>query len=99
MFVLANFLAALAQVLDWLLGLYFWIIIIRALISWVHPDPYHPLVRFLHAITEPALRPLRRIIPGSGLGFDLSPAIAVLIIYFLRSFLVRTLIDLAGRLR
>jgi len=98
LFVLAHLLIALARILDLLLGLYFWIIIIRAILSWVRPDPYHPLVRFLHTITEPILAPLRRLLPG-GLGLDLSPAIALLILYFLRSFLVQTLFDLAGRLR
>lgn len=99
MFVLANFLTALARVLDLLLAFYFWIIILRVILSWVRPDPYHPLVRFLHAITEPILAPVRRLLPGGALGLDLSPAIALLIVYFLRGFLVRTLFDLAGRLR
>jgi YggT family protein len=98
LFALANFIVALTQILDLLLRLYFWILIIRALLSWVHPDPYHPLVRFLHAITEPTLAPLRRFLPR-GLSVDLSPVAALLIIYFLRSFLVPTLYDLAGRLR
>lgn len=98
MFVLANFIVALTQILDLLLRLYFWIIIIRALLSWVQPDPYHPLVRFLHAITEPALAPLRRFLPR-GLSVDLSPVVALLIIYFFRSFLIPTLYNLAGRLR
>ena len=99
LFIVANFLSALAQVLDVLLGIYFWIIILRAILSWVRPDPYHPLVRLLYAITEPILAPLRRLLPGGGLGLDLSPAIALLVLYFLRGFLVRTLFDLAGRLR
>ncbi|MDH7499691.1 MAG: YggT family protein [candidate division NC10 bacterium] len=98
MFILAHFLAALAQILDLLFGLYFWILVLRAILSWVRPDPYHPLMRFLYAITEPILAPLRRLLPP-GLGIDLSPAIALLVLYFLRSFLVRTLFDLAGRLR
>jgi len=99
LFVLGNFIGALARILDALLGLYIWVIIIRAVISWVHADPYHPLVRFLHAVTEPILAPLRRLFPLRGVGLDLSPMIALLIIYFLRSFLVRTLFELAERLR
>jgi len=99
MFVFGNFISAVTQILDLLLRLYFWIIIIRALLSWVQPNPYHPLVRFLHAITEPVLSRLRRFLPR-GLGpVDLSPLVAVLIIYFLRSFLIPTLYDLAGRMR
>jgi YggT family protein len=99
LFILANFLSALARVLDLLLGLYFWIIILRAILSWVRPDPYHPLVRFLYAITEPVLAPIRRLLPGGGIGLDFSPVIALLILHFMRSFLVQTLFDLAGRLR
>ena len=99
MLILANFLSALARVLDLLLGLYFWIIILRAILSWVRPDPYHPLVRFLYAITEPVLAPILRLLPGGGIGLDFSPVIALLILHFMRSFLVQTLFDLAGRLR
>jgi YggT family protein len=99
MFVLANLLSALAGVLDLVLGLYFWIIVLRAILSWVRPDPYHPLVRLLHSLTEPVLAPLRRLLPGGRVGLDLSPLLALLLLYFLRSFLVQTLFDLARRMR
>lgn len=99
MFVLANFTSALARLLDFLLGLYFWIIVLRAVISWVRPDPYHPLVRLLYSLTEPVLAPLRRLIPRGMGGLDISPLLALLLLYFLRSFLVQTLFDLARRMR
>lgn len=99
MFVLSHFIQAFTRVLDLLLGIYFWIIVIRALISWVGPDPYNPVVRFLHGVTEPILEPLRRRIPQAGLKLDLSPMVVLLIIYFLRSFIISTLYELAGRLR
>ncbi len=98
MFVLANFIRALASIIDIILRLYFWIIIIRAIISWVNPDPYNPIVRFLYQITEPVLRPIRKIIPPIG-GLDFSPLVALLIIYFLQAFLVPTLIQLSYSLR
>ncbi|OGW61779.1 MAG: hypothetical protein A2V83_08480 [Nitrospirae bacterium RBG_16_64_22] len=99
MFVAGNFLSALAQVLDMALTVYMWIVIVRALISWVNPDPYNPIVRFLVAATEPVLRPIRRLVPTYRIGIDLSPLIVILAIYFLNFFLVRTLIDLSYRIR
>lgn len=98
MFVLANFLHALANVLDIALNVYQWIIIARALVSWVNPDPYNPIVQFLIRATEPILYPIRRAV-GYGMGIDLSPLIAILAIIFLRSFLIETLIGVAIRLR
>lgn len=99
MFVAGNFVSALAQVLDMALTVYMWIVIIRALISWVNPDPYNPIVRFLVSATEPVLRPIRRLVPTYRIGIDLSPLIVILAIYFLNFFLVRTLIDLSYRIR
>ncbi|MEK7846150.1 MAG: YggT family protein [Nitrospinota bacterium] len=98
MFVFANLLDALATVVSYLLTIYMWIIIIRALISWVTPDPYNPIVRFLYQVTEPVLYPLRRRLPFMG-GIDISPIIVLLVIMFLQIFLVRTLNELAVRLR
>lgn len=98
MFVLSNFLSATARVLDILLWLYMWIVIIRALISWVNPDPYNPIVRFLYQATEPVLYRVRRYLPYTG-GIDFSPLIVILIIIFLQTFLVNTLQELAFRLR
>ncbi|NPA15102.1 MAG: YggT family protein [Deferribacteres bacterium] len=98
MFIVSNFIRALAYILDMVLKLYFWIIIIRAIISWVNPDPYNPIVRFLYQVTEPVLRPIRRIIPPIG-GIDLSPMVVILVIYFLQIFLVPTLLQIAYSLR
>lgn len=97
MFIVSNFLTAAARVLDAALNLYMWVIIIRALISWVSPNPYNPIVAFLYRITEPVLSAVRRKLPQSfwGAGIDLSPLIVILGIVFLRMFLVRSLIDLA----
>ena len=98
MFVISYFLSALAKVIDLVLNLYLWIIIIRALISWVNPDPFNPIVRFLYQITEPVLWRVRRIIPPIG-AFDISPLVVILIIVFLQQFLVPTLYELSVRLR
>jgi YggT family protein len=89
---------AVARVLDVLLSLYMWVIIIAALISWVRPDPYNPIVRFLYGVTEPVLSPIRRRIGVLG-GIDVSPMVAILLILFLRYFLIASLMDLAMGLR
>ncbi|MFA5411150.1 MAG: YggT family protein [Candidatus Omnitrophota bacterium] len=100
MFVMSNFLIAAARILDVVFTLLYWLILIRALISWVNPDPDNPIVQFLYKTTEPILYPIRRLLPlGLKFGIDISPIIAFLLIMFLRSFLVKTLIDLALRLR
>ncbi len=95
MFVLSNFLIAVARIIDIALSLYMWIIIGRAVISWVNPDPYNPIVRFLNSVTEPVLYPIRRRLPVSLGGIDFSPILVILVILFLQSFLVQTLADLA----
>ncbi len=97
MFVFSNFLDAVASILDMLLTFYMWVIIIRALISWVSPDPYNPIVRFLMAATDPVLRPIQRMLPPMS-GLDLSPLVAIFLIYFLQAFVVRTLHDIAFRM-
>ena len=98
MFVVANFVNAVASVLDILLNLYMWIVIIQALISWVNPDPFNPIVRFLYQITEPVFFRVRRILPLQFSGIDLTPIVVIIAIVFLRSFVVTTLHQLAYRL-
>ena len=99
MFVLANFFQALASVVSYALEILKWLIIIRALLSWVNPDPYNPIVQFIERSTEWILAPLRTWIPSYKIGLDLSPIFAILIIYFLQMFLVQTLIGFAARFR
>lgn len=95
MFVVNNFMMAIAQLLDFLLTAYMWIIIGRAVISWVNADPYNPIVRFLYDVTEPLLGRIRRVLPFDMGGIDLSPIILIMVIMFLQSFLVPTLKQLA----
>jgi YggT family protein len=99
MFVLGNFLGAIAGVLDIVLTIYMWIVIISALISWVNPDPYNPIVRFLFSVTEPVFATVRRLLPFPYMGIDFSPLIVLLIIIFLQQFLVRTLHQVAMNLQ
>lgn len=99
MFVLANLVEALASVLSLVLTVYVWILVIRALISWVNPDPYNPIVRLLYGLTEPVLRRARRILPLYAGGIDFSPLVVLVIIVFLQQFLVQSLYDLARSIR
>ena len=99
MFILGNFLSATAQILKIILELYMWIMIIRSLLSWVNPDPYNPIVQFLNSITEPVLYRVRQLMPMSGTGIDFSPMIVILLIIFLQSFLVNSIVTLAMRLQ
>jgi YggT family protein len=89
----------MAAVLQIVLTLYMWIVIARALISWVNPDPYNPIVRFLYNATEPLLYRVRRVLPVFAGGLDLSPLVVVVAIYFLQAFLVQSLRDLAFSIR
>lgn len=97
MFIIGNFLKAIAVILDMVLSLYMWVIIARAVLSWVNPDPYNPIVRFIHNITEPVLSPIRRRMPMFG-GVDLSPIIVILAVVFLQNFIVDSLLRISAGL-
>lgn len=88
-------ISAIASVVDYFLLIYFYLIIGRAIISWVNPDPYNPIVRFLFTVTEPVMRPARKIIPPLGGTLDISPIIILILIQLLRSALNQLLFDLA----
>lgn len=98
MFIFGNLFTAAGYILDKILTIYMWIIIISALLSWVSPDPYNPIVRFLYSVTDPVLRPIRKKI-GITMGIDISPMIVILIILFLKYFVVASLIDMGMRMK
>lgn len=98
MFVAGNLVYALARIVDIVLSAYMWVFIIRAVLSWVSPDPYNPIVRAIYAVTEPVLSPLRRKLPLYAGSIDFSIVVVVLIIVFLQHFVVRSLFDLARHL-
>jgi YggT family protein len=95
----SNFLSAVASVLGFALNLYMWLIIARAVLSWVSPDPYNPIVRFVHSVTEPVLYQVRRRLPASFGGLDLSPVIVLMAIMFLERFVVESLHQMAAGVR
>ena len=99
MFVASNFLLTIARLLELVINIYIWVIIARALISWVSPDPYNPIVRFLYRVTEPVLRPVRDRMPSLAVGLDLSPLVVILALYVIDWFVVTSLRDLALGLR
>jgi YggT family protein len=98
MFILANFLNAVAYVLEFVINIYMYIIIARAIISWVNPDPYNPIVRFLYRATEPVLYRVRRLLPDFG-GLDISPLIVILLIFFLQKFVVNSIFEMVNRMK
>lgn len=101
MFVGGNIVYGLAVVADNVLWLYMWVVIIRALVTWVSPDPWNPIVQFLNLATEPALAPIRRGLSRMGWmgGFDFSPIVLILVIIFLQTALVKSLYQLASNLQ
>jgi YggT family protein len=97
MFIMGNLFIAVAEILNVVLTIMYWLILIRALLSWVNPDPFNPIVQFLYRSTEPILEPIKRFIPMRGI--DFSPIIAFLLIIFLQRFLIQTLTDIGLSLR
>lgn len=98
MLIFANFIRAIAQVIDIGLTVFMWIVIARAILSWVSPDPYNPIVRFINQVTDPVLYQVRKRIPTVFGGIDVSPIIVLLGIVFLRIFIVESLVGLSMRL-
>ena len=94
MFVMGNVIQAIAMVLDSVLTIYFWIVLIRVLSSWLNPDPYNPIVKFLHRATDPVLNRVRRILPPMG-GMDFSPILVLFAIQFIKIAVVGSLFDYA----
>ncbi|MDP2927813.1 MAG: YggT family protein [Candidatus Omnitrophota bacterium] len=100
MFIPSNFISAVANILDVLLNIIYWLVIIRALISWVNPDPGNAIVQFLYKTTDPILEPIRRRLPlNFAFGIDISPIIVILAVMFLKSFLIKSLFDLSMWIR
>jgi YggT family protein len=96
MFVFGNLLLGIARILDIVLTIYMWIVIISALMSWVNPDPYNPIVKFLRGVTEPVFSRVRRII---GFRLGISPMIVILAIIFIKYVFVTSLIEIAYKLK
>ena len=98
MFIIGNLLKAIAVVLHYVLHFYMWIVVARAVLSWVNPDPYNPIVRFIHNVTEPVLYRIRTKLPFDFGGIDFSPIIVILGIIFLQNFVVNSLFRMSASL-
>jgi YggT family protein len=102
MFIFSNLIIAISEIIKLVLTVYNILLVIRVFASWVSANPYNPIVRIVYVLTEPVLKPIRRIIPPIPLGavyIDLSPIVLFLIIHFLNNFIVGTLRDLASHIR
>ncbi|MCR4337350.1 MAG: YggT family protein [Candidatus Omnitrophica bacterium] len=97
MFILGNIVITLAKLTDVVLTIFFWLVMVRAVISWVNADPFNPIVQFLHRTTEPILEPIRRLLPPMGL--DFSPIIVFLLIMVVKGIVVQSLYDLGIQLK
>jgi len=98
MFVFSNLMIAIARILDIGLSLYMYVVIARAILSWVNPDPYNPIVRFLNSVTEPVLFRIRKRLPLFLGGIDFSPILVILVIIFIQAFVVQSLVQMAARI-
>lgn len=98
MYFFGYLLMAVANIINMVLLLFMWVIIARAILSWVSPDPFNPIVRFIHNVTEPVLYPVRTKLPVGIGGIDLSPILVILGVVFLRTFLVKSLMRLSTSL-
>lgn len=98
MFIIGNLFISIAKISDMALTLYMYMIIGSAIISWVNPDPYNPVVRFLHRATDPVLSKVRSKLPYMG-GVDLSPMVVILAIYFMKSFVVASVMEMGFRMK
>ncbi|NOT32712.1 MAG: YggT family protein [Candidatus Eisenbacteria bacterium] len=99
MFVIGNLLDAVAAVLNIVLNGLMVILVVNALLSWVRPDPDNPIVRFLDRVSDVVCAPIRRMFPTSLSGIDFAPFLAMLGILLIQQFLVRSLSDIAVRMR
>ncbi len=99
MFIAGDFLTTVALIISKLLGFYILVVVVQALLSWVRPDPYNPIVRFINGMVNPVTYRISRIIPTRFGMVDIAPLILIAICWFLQEFLVRVLIDLGSHLR
>ncbi len=97
MFVMHNIIYAIAQVLGTISQLYFWIVVVSVLLSWVRPDPYNPAVRALYALTEPVFYRIRKLLPFTyTAGIDFSPLVVIIALQLFDTIIVRSLKQFAG---
>jgi YggT family protein len=87
-----NLVLFFASIINELLTVYFWIVIIAAVLTWIEPNPYNPIVRFLYAVTEPVFDWIREHLPVFFGGIDLSPLVVIVVIAFLQQYLLPTLL-------
>jgi len=87
-----SFVLFFARVLEELLNVYFWVVIIAALLTWIEPNPYNPIVRFLYSVTEPVFDWVREHLPVFFGGIDFSPLVVIIAIQFVQVWLIPTIL-------
>ena len=85
--VVLELVANLLMILNSIIMLYMWVIIIAALITWVQPDPYNPVVQLLYRLTQPAYNLVRRFIPTMFNGIDLAPLVIIIFLQIIQVFI------------
>src|SRR4051812_32127621 len=95
--VLGLAVLALADLVDFVLLLYIVLILVRVVIGFVGADSYHPIVPLVMQLTEPLMKPFRRLVPNIG-GLDFSPMVVLLVLTLARVLIAKPLLDLGLRL-
>lgn len=98
MVVFTTLIEAVAYILSMVINIYIWVVIIAALVSWVKPDPYNPIVQILYKLTEPLYAYIRRYIPTVISGVDLTPIVVILVLKFIDLFFVKLIFSLSSTL-
>ncbi|MHB1399474.1 MAG: YggT family protein [Trichloromonadaceae bacterium] len=91
-----DFILILAQMFQLIMTVYIYIVVARAIISWVNPDPYNPIVRFLHNVTDPVLYRIRKVIPLQFGGIDFTPILFLFGLFFIQRVVSQLLLRLAS---
>lgn len=99
MWPMGVILEGVGRVLDMALEIYMWVVIVRAILSWVQPDPYNPIVRFIYGLVDPVTYRLSRIMPTRIGMVDVSAMVLILAIYLMRLVVVRIVIEAGLRMR
>jgi YggT family protein len=99
MFVFGNLFSGIATVLDIVLNVYFWVIFARAILSWIRPDPYNPIVKIIYGLVDPVTYRISKIIPTRIGMIDMAPFLLMLLIILLQKVLVKTLFDLGAKIQ
>jgi len=98
MFIFGHLFIGIAKLLHIVFNIYYFVLVIRILMSWINPDPYNEIVKTIYKLTDPVLEPIRKHIPLQIGMLDLSPILVFLLLNFVDYFLVNTLLNIGQRM-